>query len=61
MRVEGVEGLQGGVGCYRYGAVAAGEEEVRGRDGVVEDDLVCLERLRVGGLRGGGGGGDDGD
>lgn len=59
--VQGVEGLEGRVGGYGYGAVAAGEEEVGGRGGVGEGALVCLEGRGVGGLGGWGGVGGDGD
>lgn len=51
--------MEGRVGGYSYGAVAAGEEEVGWRGGVGEGALVCLEG---GGVRGlGGRGGVDGD
>lgn len=59
MRVQGVQGLKGGVGGDGYGTVAAGQEEVGWWGGVVEGALVCLEGWGVRGL--GGGGRVDGD
>ena len=61
VRVQGVQGLEGGVGGYGYGAVAAGEEEVGGWGRVGEGALVCLEGWGVGGLGGWSGGCGDGD
>lgn len=45
MGVEGVEGLEGGVGKDGDGAVTSGQEEVSGWRGMVERYLVCLESL----------------
>ena len=59
MGVQGVEGLEGRVGGDGYGAVAAGQEEVGWRGGVVEGALVRLERRGMRGL--GRRGGVDGD
>lgn len=61
MGVQRVEGLEGGVGGDGYGAVAAGEEEVGWRGGVVEGALVCLKRWGVRGLGGWGRVDGDGD
>lgn len=53
MGVEGVDGLEGRVGCDGDGAVAAGEEEVGGWCGMVEGHLVRLEGLLYGSAGGG--------
>ena len=61
MSVEGMQGLHGGIGADKDGAVGASEEEVRGRGGVREGELVGLDVLRLRRLSNGSRCGVDGD